>query len=76
MRKSKSNDFVFYKNSSSGMNLLVVYVDDIVITRSDSLSLSLSLSLFLIDKLHKYIDKKSIQEVYKEKSEKTVKTKG
>ena len=35
MQKSKSDHSVFYKNSSSGIILLVVYVDDIVITRSD-----------------------------------------
>ena len=31
-QKSKSDHSVFYKNSSSGIILLVVYVDDIVIT--------------------------------------------
>ena len=36
MQKSKSDHYVFYKNYSSGIILLVVYVDDIVITRSDS----------------------------------------
>ena len=36
MQKSKSNHSIFYKNSSSGIILLVVYVNDIVITRSDS----------------------------------------
>ena len=36
MQKSKSDHSVFYKNSNSGIILLVVYVDDIVITRSDS----------------------------------------
>ena len=30
MQKSKSDHFVFYKNSSYGIILLVVYVDDIV----------------------------------------------
>ena len=35
MQKSKSDNFVFYRNSSSGIILLVVYVDDIVITVSD-----------------------------------------
>ena len=35
MQKSKSNHSVFYKNSSFGISLLVVYVDDIVITGSD-----------------------------------------
>ena len=33
MQKSKSDYSVFYKNFSSGIILLVVYVDDIVITR-------------------------------------------
>ena len=36
MQKSKSDHSVFYKNSSSGIILLVVYVDDIIITISDS----------------------------------------
>ena len=36
MQKSKSNHSVFYRNSSLGIILLVVYVDDIVIIRSDS----------------------------------------
>ena len=36
MQKTKYDHFVFYKNSSSRIILLVVYVDDIVITRSDS----------------------------------------
>ena len=36
MQKSKSDHSVFYKNSSSYIILLVVYVDDIIITRSDS----------------------------------------
>ena len=36
MQKSKSEHSVFYKNSSSCIILLVVYVDDIVITGSDS----------------------------------------
>ena len=33
MQKSKSDYSVFYKNFSSGIIMLVVYVDDIVITR-------------------------------------------
>ena len=36
MWKSKSDHYVFYKNSSSSIILLVVYVDDIVIIVSDS----------------------------------------
>ena len=36
MQKSKSDHSVFYKNSSSCIILLIVYVDDIVITGSKS----------------------------------------
>ena len=36
MQKSKSDLSAFYKNSNSAIILLVVYVDDIVITRRDS----------------------------------------
>ena len=36
LQKSKSDHSVFYRNSNSGIILLVVYVDDIVITESDS----------------------------------------
>ena len=36
MQKSKFDHSVFYKNFNSGIILLVVYVDDIVITESDS----------------------------------------
>ena len=36
MQKSKSDHFVFYKNYSSSIIVLVVYVVDIVITGSDS----------------------------------------
>ena len=46
MQKSKSNHFIFYKNSSSSVILLVVYMDDIVITRNYSKGL-LSLKSFL-----------------------------
>ena len=35
MQKSKSDHSVFYKNSSFVIILLVVYVDDIVIPKSD-----------------------------------------
>ena len=34
------NHFVFYRNSSSCIILLVLYVDNIVITRSDSKGIS------------------------------------
>ena len=40
MQKSKSDHSVFYRNSSSGIILLVVYVDNIVITESDSKGIS------------------------------------
>ena len=46
MQKSKFDHSVFYRNSSSGIILLVVYVDDIVITGSDSKGFS-SLKFFL-----------------------------
>ena len=51
MQKSKSSHFVFYKNFSSGIILLVVYVDDIVIPRSDSKGI-LSLKSFLHNQFH------------------------
>ena len=48
MQKSKSDHSVFYKNSSYGIILLVVYVDDFVITGSDSKDiLSLKSSLHI-----------------------------
>ena len=46
MQKSKFDHSVFYGNSSSGIILLVVYVDDIVIIGSDSKGIS-SLKSFL-----------------------------
>ena len=46
MKKSKSDHSVFYKNFSSGIILLLVYVDDIVITKSDCKGI-LSLKSFL-----------------------------
>ena len=46
LQKSKSDHSVFNRNSSSGIILLVVYVDDIVITGSDSTRIS-SLKSFL-----------------------------
>ena len=51
MQKCKSDHFVFHRNSSSGIILLVVYVDDIVIIRSDSKGIS-SLKSFLQSQFH------------------------
>ena len=51
MQKSKSNHSVFYKNSSSEIILLAVYVDDTVITESDSKGI-LSLKSFLHNQFH------------------------
>ena len=46
MQKSKCDHSVFYRNSTTGLILLVVYVDDIVITGNDSAGIS-SLKSFL-----------------------------
>ena len=51
MQKSKSDNSIFYKNSSSGIILLVVYVDNIVITESDFKGIS-SLKSFLQSQFH------------------------
>ena len=51
MQKSKSDNFIFYRNSSLGIIMLVVYVDDIVITGSDSKGIS-SLKSFLQSQFH------------------------
>ena len=51
MKKSKFDHSVFFKNSSFGIILLVVYVDDIVITRSDSKGI-LSLKSFFHSQFH------------------------
>ena len=51
MQKSKSDHSVFYKNYSSGIILLVVYVDDIVIIGSDSKG-TLSLKFFHHSQFH------------------------
>ena len=51
MQKSKSDHFVFYRNSSLCIILLVVYVDNIVITGSDSKGIS-SLKSFFQSQFH------------------------
>ena len=51
MQKSKSDHSVFYRNSNSVIILLVVYVDDIVITGRDSKGIS-SLKSFLQNQFH------------------------
>ena len=51
LQKSKSYHFVFYRNSNSGIILLVVYVVDTVITGSDSTRIS-SLKSFLHGQFH------------------------
>ena len=51
MQKSKFDYSIFYTNSSSGIILLVVYVDDIVINWSDSNGKS-SLKSFLDSQFH------------------------
>ncbi|KAM7465888.1 hypothetical protein LguiB_013450 [Lonicera macranthoides] len=51
MAKSKSDHSVFYKQSEAGIILLVVYVDDIVITGSDATGIS-SLKSFLHAQFH------------------------
>ena len=51
MQKSKSDHSVFYRNSNSGIILLVVHVDDIVIIGSDSKGIS-SLKSFLQSQFH------------------------
>ena len=51
MQKSKSDHSVFYKNSSSYIILLVVYVDDIIITGTDSKYI-LSLKSFFHSQFH------------------------
>ena len=51
MKKCESDHSVFYRNSSSGIIVLVVYVDDIVITGSDVTGIS-SLKSFLHKQFH------------------------
>ena len=40
MQKSKSDHSVFYRNFQAGIILLVVYVDDIIITGNDMADIS------------------------------------
>ena len=51
LQKSKYDHSVFYKNSQAGIILLVVYVDDIVISRNDMAGIS-SLKSFLHGQFH------------------------
>ena len=51
IQKSISNHLIFYINSQACIILLVVYVDDIVITGYDMRSIS-SLKSFLHDQFH------------------------
>ncbi|GAA0161225.1 hypothetical protein LIER_17587 [Lithospermum erythrorhizon] len=51
MLTCKSDESVFYKQSGVGIILLVVYVDDIVITGSDCVGIA-SLKSFLQDQFH------------------------
>ena len=51
MNKSKKNHSVFYKKLATGIILLVVYVDDIVITGNDHAGIS-DLKAFMHSKFH------------------------
>ncbi|KAJ9672812.1 hypothetical protein PVL29_026160 [Vitis rotundifolia] len=51
MNKSKKDHSIFYKKSAAGIILLVVYVDDIVITRNDHARIS-NLKVFMHSKFH------------------------
>ena len=46
MQKSKSDRSIFYKNSSSGIILLVVYVDEVLLSLGVTLKASHLLSPF------------------------------
>ncbi|KAL6332591.1 hypothetical protein AAG906_009013 [Vitis piasezkii] len=51
MNKSKKDHFIFYKKSAAGIILLVVYVDEIVITGNDHAGIS-DLKAFMHSKFH------------------------
>ena len=51
MQKSKFDHSIFYRNSQAGIILLVVYVDDIIITGNDMTGISL-LKSFLHGQFH------------------------
>ena len=51
IEKSKSDHSIFYRNSQASIILLVVYVDDIIITRNDIAGIS-SLKSFLHGQFH------------------------
>ena len=51
MQKSKSDHFVFYRTSQAGIILLVVFVDDIIITGDDMTGIS-SVKSFLHGQFH------------------------
>ncbi|RVX01807.1 Retrovirus-related Pol polyprotein from transposon TNT 1-94 [Vitis vinifera] len=51
MNKSKKDHFIFYKKSATGMILLVLYVDHIVITGNDHAGIS-DLKAFMHSKFH------------------------
>ena len=51
MQNSNSDNSVFYRNSQAAIILLVVYIDDIIITRNDMVGIS-SLKSFLHGQFH------------------------
>ena len=53
MQKSKYDHSVFYRNSSSGIILLVVYMDDIIITGSDSKGISFLSHFFIANSIQR-----------------------
>ena len=57
MQKSKSDHSIFYKNSNSGIILLVVYVEDIVTTGNDFKGiLSLLNSFFTVNFIRRILE--------------------